>query len=45
MMFYLKLRPFKLQLQVYQLEHQLFSHFFPASAEDVSSLAPLIDPL
>ncbi|KMT03429.1 hypothetical protein BVRB_8g191140 [Beta vulgaris subsp. vulgaris] len=31
--------------QVYQLEHQLFSHFFPASAEDVSSLAPLIDPL
>ncbi|XP_021756744.1 conserved oligomeric Golgi complex subunit 3-like isoform X2 [Chenopodium quinoa] len=31
--------------QVYQLEHQLFSHFFPASSEDVSSLAPLIDPL
>ncbi|XP_074280825.1 conserved oligomeric Golgi complex subunit 3 isoform X2 [Silene latifolia] len=32
-------------MQVYQLEHQLFSHFFPASSEDVSSLAPLIDPL
>uniref|UniRef100_A0A803M8V6 Conserved oligomeric Golgi complex subunit 3 n=1 Tax=Chenopodium quinoa TaxID=63459 RepID=A0A803M8V6_CHEQI len=31
--------------QVYQLEHQLFSHFFPASSEDVASLAPLIDPL
>lgn len=31
--------------QVYQLEHQLFSHFFPASSEDVSSLALLIDPL
>ncbi|KAJ8441010.1 hypothetical protein Cgig2_021374 [Carnegiea gigantea] len=32
-------------VQVYQLEHQLFGHFFPASSEDVSSLAPLIDPL
>ncbi|KAH9619484.1 hypothetical protein KSS87_019429 [Heliosperma pusillum] len=32
-------------MQVYKLEHQLFSHFFPASSEDVSSLAPLIDPL
>ncbi|KAK9697401.1 hypothetical protein RND81_08G036100 [Saponaria officinalis] len=32
-------------MQVYQLEHQLFSHFFPASSKDVSSLAPLIDPL
>ncbi|KAM1528906.1 hypothetical protein ACFX1Z_018177 [Malus domestica] len=31
--------------QVCQLEHQLFDHFFPSSAEDVSSLAPLIDPL
>ncbi|CAA0836916.1 sec34-like family protein [Striga hermonthica] len=27
------------------LEHQLFDHFFPLSSEDVSSLAPLIDPL
>ncbi|KAB2618278.1 oligomeric Golgi complex subunit 3-like [Pyrus ussuriensis x Pyrus communis] len=32
-------------MQVCQLEHQLFVHFFPSSAEDVSSLAPLIDPL
>ncbi|GAB2291595.1 Golgi transport complex subunit 3 [Dionaea muscipula] len=32
-------------MQVSQLEHQLFSHFFPLSSEDVSSLAPLIDPL
>ncbi|XP_007204277.1 conserved oligomeric Golgi complex subunit 3 isoform X2 [Prunus persica] len=32
-------------MQVCQLEHQLFYHFFPSSAEDVSSLAPLIDPL
>ncbi|KAI4379594.1 hypothetical protein MLD38_005872 [Melastoma candidum] len=32
-------------VQVCQLEHQLFDHFFPSSAEDVSSLAPLIDPL
>ncbi|XP_016651945.1 PREDICTED: conserved oligomeric Golgi complex subunit 3 isoform X2 [Prunus mume] len=32
-------------MQVCQLEHQLFDHFFPSSAEDVSSLAPLIDPL
>ncbi|XP_035549156.1 conserved oligomeric Golgi complex subunit 3-like [Juglans regia] len=31
-------------MQVYQLEHQLFDHFFPSS-EDISSLAPLIDPL
>ncbi|XP_015888948.3 conserved oligomeric Golgi complex subunit 3 [Ziziphus jujuba] len=32
-------------MQVCQLEHQLFYHFFPSSSEDVSSLAPLIDPL
>ncbi|GMP37100.1 hypothetical protein CsSME_00008944 [Camellia sinensis var. sinensis] len=33
------------KLQVCQLEHQLFDHFFPSSSEDMSSLAPLIDPL
>ncbi|KAL7248782.1 hypothetical protein ACSBR2_003504 [Camellia fascicularis] len=27
------------------VEHQLFDHFFPSSSEDISSLAPLIDPL
>ncbi|KAH9652937.1 Conserved oligomeric Golgi complex subunit 3 [Citrus sinensis] len=32
-------------MQVCQLEHQLFDHFFPSSSEDISSLAPLIDPL
>lgn len=32
-------------VQVCQLEHQLFDHFFPASSENISSLAPLIDPL
>lgn len=32
-------------MQVCQLEHQLFDHFFPSSSEDVSCLAPLIDPL
>ncbi|XP_062161819.1 conserved oligomeric Golgi complex subunit 3 [Alnus glutinosa] len=32
-------------MQVCQLEHQLFDHFFPSSSEDVSSLAALIDPL
>ncbi|XVE97818.1 hypothetical protein REPUB_Repub03eG0051700 [Reevesia pubescens] len=32
-------------MQVCQLEHQLFDHFFPSSSEDVSSLTPLIDPL
>ncbi|CAI0384467.1 unnamed protein product [Linum tenue] len=31
--------------QVCQLEQQLFDHFFPSSSEDISSLAPLIDPL
>nr|GMC77330.1 conserved oligomeric Golgi complex subunit 3 isoform X1 [Ipomoea batatas] len=30
---------------VCQLEHQLFKHFFPSSSEDISSLAPLTDPL
>ncbi|KAB5538326.1 hypothetical protein DKX38_015859 [Salix brachista] len=30
---------------VCQLEHQLFDHFFPSSSEDISNLAPLIDPL
>ncbi|XP_019443675.1 PREDICTED: conserved oligomeric Golgi complex subunit 3 [Lupinus angustifolius] len=32
-------------IQVCQLEHQLFDHFFPASSKDISSLAPLMDPL
>ncbi|RVW77045.1 Conserved oligomeric Golgi complex subunit 3 [Vitis vinifera] len=32
-------------MQVCQLEHQLFDHFFPSSSEDISNLAPLIDPL
>lgn len=32
-------------MQVCQLEHQLFSHFFPKSSEDSLSLAPLNDPL
>ncbi|XP_057961847.1 conserved oligomeric Golgi complex subunit 3 isoform X1 [Malania oleifera] len=32
-------------MQVCQLEHQLFDHFFPSSSEDVSSLAQLMDPL
>ncbi|XP_077236497.1 sec34-like family protein isoform X2 [Tasmannia lanceolata] len=32
-------------MQVCQLEHQLFDHFFPSSSADVSSLSPLIDPL
>ncbi|XP_058108696.1 conserved oligomeric Golgi complex subunit 3 [Magnolia sinica] len=32
-------------MQVCQLEHQLFDHFFPSSSADVSSLAPLIYPL
>ncbi|KAI3705956.1 hypothetical protein L1987_76206 [Smallanthus sonchifolius] len=31
--------------QVCQLEHQLFDHFFPSTSEDISSLAPLVDPL
>ncbi|CAJ1940598.1 unnamed protein product [Sphenostylis stenocarpa] len=33
------------KLGVCQLEHQLFDHFFPASSKDISSLAPLMDPL
>ncbi|XP_047330170.1 conserved oligomeric Golgi complex subunit 3 isoform X2 [Impatiens glandulifera] len=32
-------------MQVCQLENQLFSHFFPSSSEDASSLSPLINPL
>eukprot|EP00268_Persea_americana_P062426 TRINITY_DN80025_c0_g1_i1.p1 TRINITY_DN80025_c0_g1~~TRINITY_DN80025_c0_g1_i1.p1 ORF type:complete len:782 (+),score=145.88 TRINITY_DN80025_c0_g1_i1:239-2584(+) len=32
-------------MQVCQLEHQLFDHFFPSTSADVSSLAPLLDPL
>nr|VDD02010.1 unnamed protein product [Brassica rapa] len=32
-------------MQVCQMEYQLFTHFFPASSEEVSSLAPLVDPL
>ncbi|XP_028759979.1 conserved oligomeric Golgi complex subunit 3 [Neltuma alba] len=32
-------------IQVCQLEHQLFDHFFPSSSKDISSLAPLMDPL
>lgn len=31
-------------MQVCQLEHQLFNHFFPSSTS-VSSLAPLLDPM
>ncbi|KAL4561538.1 hypothetical protein LXL04_033705 [Taraxacum kok-saghyz] len=27
------------------LEHQQFDHFFPSTSEDISSLAPLVDPL
>ncbi|KAJ4761121.1 Conserved oligomeric Golgi complex subunit 3 [Rhynchospora pubera] len=36
---------FFLTLAVCQFEHQLFDHFFPSSSKDVSSLAPLMDPL
>ncbi|ONK65534.1 uncharacterized protein A4U43_C07F38090 [Asparagus officinalis] len=32
-------------MQVCQLEHQLFAHFFRSSSQEDSSLAPLIDPL
>ncbi|KAL8253321.1 hypothetical protein R6Q59_037014 [Mikania micrantha] len=32
-------------MEVCQLEHQLFDHFFPLTSEDISSLAPLVDPL
>eukprot|EP00850_Spirogloea_muscicola_P001883 SM000007S20843 [mRNA] locus=s7:535084:547309:+ [translate_table: standard] len=32
-------------MQVCQLEHQLFDHFFPSSSADSSNLAPLVDPL
>lgn len=32
-------------MQVCQLEHQLFDNFFPSSSADVSTLAPLLDPL
>ncbi|KAK1668330.1 hypothetical protein QYE76_056489 [Lolium multiflorum] len=32
-------------MEACQLEHQLFAHFFPASASDASSMAPLMDPL
>uniref|UniRef100_A0A0D6R7B6 Conserved oligomeric Golgi complex subunit 3 n=1 Tax=Araucaria cunninghamii TaxID=56994 RepID=A0A0D6R7B6_ARACU len=32
-------------MQVCQLEHQLFDHFFPSSSAETSSLAPLVDPL
>uniref|UniRef100_A0A2C9UA37 Conserved oligomeric Golgi complex subunit 3 n=1 Tax=Manihot esculenta TaxID=3983 RepID=A0A2C9UA37_MANES len=32
-------------MQVCQLEHQLFDHFFPSSSVDISGLAPLLDPL
>ncbi|CAN6845021.1 unnamed protein product [Brassica oleracea] len=32
-------------MQVCHMEYQLFTHFFPASSEEVSSLAPLVDPL
>ncbi|KAL3677978.1 hypothetical protein R1sor_020934 [Riccia sorocarpa] len=32
-------------MQVCQLEHQLFDHFFPASSADAATLAPLVDPL
>nr|XP_029124233.1 conserved oligomeric Golgi complex subunit 3 isoform X2 [Elaeis guineensis] len=32
-------------MQVCQLEHQLFDHFFPSTSGDASNLAPLIDPM
>ncbi|CAO2206902.1 unnamed protein product [Urochloa humidicola] len=32
-------------MEACQFEHQLFAHFFPSSAADVSSIAPLMDPL
>ncbi|PSS24690.1 Conserved oligomeric Golgi complex subunit 3 like [Actinidia chinensis var. chinensis] len=32
-------------MQVCQLEHQLFDHFFPSSSEDISNLSPLVEPL
>ncbi|KAL2628805.1 hypothetical protein R1flu_013491 [Riccia fluitans] len=32
-------------MQVCQLEHQLFDHFFPASSADAATPAPLVDPL
>ncbi|WVZ65610.1 hypothetical protein U9M48_014942 [Paspalum notatum var. saurae] len=35
----------ELALLACQFEHQLFAHFFPSSAADVSSMAPLMDPL
>uniref|UniRef100_A0A453RT19 Uncharacterized protein n=1 Tax=Aegilops tauschii subsp. strangulata TaxID=200361 RepID=A0A453RT19_AEGTS len=35
----------RISSQACQFEHQLFAHFFPASASDVSSMAPLMDPL
>ncbi len=34
-----------LSVQVCQLEHQLFDHFFPVSSSEPSNLAPLLDPL
>ncbi|TXG61719.1 hypothetical protein EZV62_013082 [Acer yangbiense] len=40
-----KLKYFDELENVCQLEHQLFDHFFPSSSEDISSLAPWIDPL
>ncbi|KAK9909756.1 hypothetical protein WJX75_006999 [Coccomyxa subellipsoidea] len=32
-------------MQVCQMEHQLFEHFFPESESDSGSLSPLMDPL
>ncbi|CAA6658710.1 unnamed protein product [Spirodela intermedia] len=32
-------------IQVCQLEHQLFDHFFPSSSKEGSSMAALMDPL
>ncbi|KAG2579160.1 hypothetical protein PVAP13_6NG239803 [Panicum virgatum] len=32
-------------MEACQFEQQLFAHFFPSSAADVSSMAPLMDPL
>ncbi|XP_015696109.1 conserved oligomeric Golgi complex subunit 3 isoform X2 [Oryza brachyantha] len=32
-------------MEACQFEHQLFAHFFPASASEASSIAPLMDPL
>ncbi|CAM6127701.1 unnamed protein product [Calypogeia fissa] len=32
-------------MQVCQLEHSLFDHFFPSSSSEAATLSPLVDPL